>query len=65
MNVVHNDFTDPEAIFKPFFKAGEEYAATVGGVNGVVTKCVNGITTNGVNGVTTNGVNGTNGTNGH
>jgi methylenetetrahydrofolate reductase (NADPH) len=27
MNVVHNDFTDPEAIFKPFFKAGEEYSS--------------------------------------
>jgi len=31
MNVVHNDFTDPEAIFKPFFKAGEEYAAKPNG----------------------------------
>ncbi|EIW79327.1 methylenetetrahydrofolate reduct [Coniophora puteana RWD-64-598 SS2] len=26
VNVVHNDFKDPEAIFQPFFKAGEEYA---------------------------------------
>ncbi|KAG5637289.1 hypothetical protein H0H81_005084 [Sphagnurus paluster] len=27
VNVVHNDFQDPEAIFKPFFLAGEEYRA--------------------------------------
>ncbi|EGN96732.1 hypothetical protein SERLA73DRAFT_161762 [Serpula lacrymans var. lacrymans S7.3] len=27
VNVVHNDFTLPNAIFEPFFKAGEEYAA--------------------------------------
>jgi len=27
VNVVHNDFTQPNAIFEPFFKAGEEYAA--------------------------------------
>jgi len=27
VNVVHNDFHDPEAIFEPFFKAGAEYAA--------------------------------------
>jgi methylenetetrahydrofolate reductase (NADPH) len=27
VNVVHNDFHDSEAIFKPFFKAGAEYAA--------------------------------------
>ena len=27
VNVVHNDFHDPEAIFKPFFKAGTEFAA--------------------------------------
>jgi len=26
VNIVHNDFKDPEAIFQPFFKAGEEYA---------------------------------------
>ncbi|OJA09562.1 hypothetical protein AZE42_01158, partial [Rhizopogon vesiculosus] len=25
VNVVHNDFKDPEAIFEPFFKAGAEY----------------------------------------
>ncbi|KAG6909307.1 hypothetical protein DXG01_001106 [Tephrocybe rancida] len=40
VNVVHNDFQDPEAIFKPFFLAGEEYAAlnaaspTMNGING-------------------------------
>ncbi|RPD64121.1 methylenetetrahydrofolate reduct [Lentinus tigrinus ALCF2SS1-7] len=27
VNVVHNDFKKPEAIFEPFFKAGAEYAA--------------------------------------
>jgi methylenetetrahydrofolate reductase (NADPH) len=27
VNVVHNDFKDPEAIFKPFFKAGAEYTS--------------------------------------
>ncbi|KAF9269165.1 methylenetetrahydrofolate reduct [Marasmius fiardii PR-910] len=30
VNVVHNDFHDPDAIFKPFFKAGEEYMASKG-----------------------------------
>ena len=25
VNVVHNDFRDPSAIFKPFFLAGEGY----------------------------------------
>ncbi|KAH7913830.1 methylenetetrahydrofolate reductase-domain-containing protein [Hygrophoropsis aurantiaca] len=28
VNVVHNDFKDPNLIFEPFFKAGEEYTAT-------------------------------------
>ncbi|KAE9399560.1 methylenetetrahydrofolate reduct [Gymnopus androsaceus JB14] len=28
VNVVHNDFHDSNAIFKPFFQAGEEYAAS-------------------------------------
>ncbi|KAF4610886.1 hypothetical protein D9613_007023 [Agrocybe pediades] len=27
VNVVHNDFHDPDAIFKPFYKAGAEYLA--------------------------------------
>jgi methylenetetrahydrofolate reductase (NADPH) len=27
VNVVHNDFKDPDAIFRPFFKAGAEFAA--------------------------------------
>ena len=27
VNVVHNDFHDSEAIFQPFFKAGEQYTA--------------------------------------
>lgn len=31
VNVVHNDFHDPEAIFEPFFKAGADYAAAQGG----------------------------------
>ena len=36
VNVVHNDFQDRDAIFQPFFKAGEEYAAKAkaNGVNG-------------------------------
>ena len=54
MNVVHNDFKDPEAIFRPFLAAGEAYAAlrkdkangVVNGVNG--SHAVNGV--NGVNG---------------
>jgi methylenetetrahydrofolate reductase (NADPH) len=25
VNIVHNDFCDPDAIFAPFFKAGEEF----------------------------------------
>jgi hypothetical protein len=28
VNVVHNDFRDANAIFKPFFQAGEEYKAS-------------------------------------
>lgn len=28
VNVVHNDFKDAKAIFVPFFKAGEKYAAS-------------------------------------
>jgi methylenetetrahydrofolate reductase (NADPH) len=28
VNVVHNNFKDPGAIFVPFLKAGEEYAAS-------------------------------------
>lgn len=27
VNVVHNDFTVPDAIFQPFWKAGAEFAA--------------------------------------
>ncbi|EPQ56800.1 hypothetical protein GLOTRDRAFT_105411 [Gloeophyllum trabeum ATCC 11539] len=36
MNVVHNDFKSEDAIFEPFFKAGEQYAASKanGTVNG-------------------------------
>ena len=30
VNVVHNDFKQPDAIFEPFFKAGVEFAATQG-----------------------------------
>jgi methylenetetrahydrofolate reductase (NADPH) len=44
VNVVHNNFQDPDAIFKPFFKAGAEYVVAqsskttplVNGVNGYV-----------------------------
>jgi methylenetetrahydrofolate reductase (NADPH) len=28
VNVVHNDFKDPEAIFKPFLKAAEDYTTS-------------------------------------
>ncbi|THV05550.1 methylenetetrahydrofolate reduct [Dendrothele bispora CBS 962.96] len=41
VNVVHNDFRSPDAIFEPFFKAGEEFLASMktspvvnGNVNG-------------------------------
>lgn len=37
VNVVHNDFKDPDAIFVPFFKAGEQYAALHPQHNHVVT----------------------------
>ena len=30
VNVVHNDFKQPGAIFEPFFKAGADYAAKHG-----------------------------------
>ena len=32
VNVVHNDFKKPDAIFEPFFKAGAEFTAKHGGV---------------------------------
>ncbi|KAI0794186.1 methylenetetrahydrofolate reduct [Fomes fomentarius] len=32
VNVVHNDYKKPSAIFEPFFKAGAEYAAKLGKV---------------------------------
>lgn len=34
VNVVHNDFRDPDAIFKPFFRAGVEYKASLPNGNG-------------------------------
>ncbi|KDQ61373.1 hypothetical protein JAAARDRAFT_171545 [Jaapia argillacea MUCL 33604] len=34
VNVVHNDFKDPEAIFKPFFKAYEQHASSQSNGNG-------------------------------
>lgn len=34
VNVVHNDFKDTKAIFTPFFKAGEKYAASRATANG-------------------------------
>ena len=40
VNVVHNDFKKPDAIFEPFFKAGTEYAAKHG-------SAANGHATNG------------------
>jgi hypothetical protein len=54
VNVVHNDFKDADAIFRPFLAAGEEYAAKQaqahvnGGLNGAATNGhVNGTATNG------------------
>lgn len=38
VNVVHNDFKEPDAIFEPFWKAGEEYAATKPRVNGIAAE---------------------------
>ncbi|PPQ67896.1 hypothetical protein CVT26_007096 [Gymnopilus dilepis] len=35
VNVVHNDFHDSDAIFKPFYKAGAEYIALQSKTNGV------------------------------
>ncbi|KAK0189030.1 methylenetetrahydrofolate reductase-domain-containing protein [Armillaria mellea] len=34
VNVVHNDFHNPDAIFKPFFRAGAEYKASLPNGNG-------------------------------
>ena len=42
VNVVHNDFKKPDAIFEPFFKAGTEYAAKHGVTNGQANGHVNG-----------------------
>jgi methylenetetrahydrofolate reductase (NADPH) len=39
VNVVHNDFRDADAIFRPFFKAGEEFLASL---NTTPTVTVNG-----------------------
>jgi methylenetetrahydrofolate reductase (NADPH) len=36
VNVVHNDFKQPDAIFKPFFKAGAEF------VTGTPAPTING-----------------------
>jgi hypothetical protein len=63
VNVVHNDFKDADAIFRPFLAAGEEYAAKQaqaanGHVNGDdhINGSLNGAATNGhVNGAATNG----------
>ena len=43
VNVVHNDFKDPSAIFKPFIQAGENYAAQKSTPNGATTIAVNGV----------------------
>jgi methylenetetrahydrofolate reductase (NADPH) len=42
VNVVHNNFQDPDAIFKPFFKAGAEYAAAQSKENAPLVNGVNG-----------------------
>ena len=39
VNVVHNDFHEPEAIFKPFFKAGADYLASK---NKITAAAING-----------------------
>ena len=36
VNVVHNDFKKPNAIFEPFFKAGADYALKHGSVKPLV-----------------------------
>ena len=42
VNVVHNDYKKPEAIFQPFFKAGAEYAAKYGSTSPPTTNGANG-----------------------
>ncbi|KAI0630863.1 methylenetetrahydrofolate reduct [Trametes polyzona] len=42
VNVVHNDYKKPEAIFEPFFKAGAEYAAKYGSAPQPTTNGANG-----------------------
>ncbi|EIW58177.1 methylenetetrahydrofolate reduct [Trametes versicolor FP-101664 SS1] len=42
VNVVHNDYKKPEAIFEPFFKAGAEYAAKYGSTSPPTTNGANG-----------------------
>jgi methylenetetrahydrofolate reductase (NADPH) len=61
VNVVHNDFKDPEAIFRPFFAAAEDYAARAG--SGSVSAKTNGVYMNGhangpANGIANGHVNG-------
>lgn len=43
VNVVHNDFKDPHAIFKSFLLAGENYAAQKSTPNGATVNGVNGV----------------------
>ncbi len=42
VNVVHNDYKKPDAIFQPFFKAGAEYAAKYGSASPPATNGTNG-----------------------
>ncbi|KAJ8489356.1 hypothetical protein ONZ51_g2999 [Trametes cubensis] len=51
VNVVHNDYKRPDAIFEPFFKAGAEYAAKYGSAPELPT-------TNGANGHANGNANG-------
>ncbi|EJF64401.1 methylenetetrahydrofolate reduct [Dichomitus squalens LYAD-421 SS1] len=41
VNVVHNDYKKPDAIFEPFFKAGAEYAAKHTATNGTANGTAN------------------------
>jgi len=43
VNVVHNDFKDPHAIFKSFILAGENFTAQKSAPNGTTVNGVNGI----------------------
>ena len=41
VNVVHNDYKKPNAIFEPFFKAAADYAAKHAKTNGTANGTAN------------------------